>query len=85
MRRHFLAFYKVAKYRDNAPLKITFQPEKLKIPDECKQAAISQRSIPAMIQTKGRMKTAMKRMFPLSGAPHAQRKQRCSKAAQDSK
>ena len=53
-------------------LKTTVQPEKLKIPDECKQAAISQRSIPAMIQTL-RMKTAMKRMFRLTEAPHARR------------
>jgi len=57
-------------------LKTTVQPEKLKIPDECKQAAISQRSIPAMIQ-KLRMKTAMKRMFPLMfEALHARRKRR---------
>lgn len=56
-------------------LKTTVQPDKLEIPDECKQAAISQRSILAMIQTI-RLKTPMKRMFPLSGALHAKRKRR---------
>ena len=56
-------------------LKTTVQPDKLEIPDECKQAAISQRSIKAMIQTFT-IKTAMKRIFPLSKAPHARRKRR---------
>ena len=36
MRRHFLAFYKVSKYRDNAPLKIINNKTPLTVFHDCR-------------------------------------------------